>query len=140
MFEKAPNPIILDDPAEIEARQLKGRAGCYIPNTGDLFVNGLYEAVTRTIDDVEPDYAGQTDPETLRRLVLQAAQKLLAFRVGKAVVFALAKRANDDWGDDNMAVALTPESLSIAADNYEESLNAVKRAVREGIKLDKVAA
>jgi hypothetical protein len=35
--------------------------------------------------------------------------------------------------------ALTKESLSIAADNYEESLNAVRRQIREGIKLTTVA-
>jgi hypothetical protein len=39
-----------------------------------------------------------------------------------------------------MQAALTKESLSIAADNYEQSLSVVKRRVREGIKLEQAAA
>jgi len=39
-----------------------------------------------------------------------------------------------------MMAALSKESLSIAADNYDESLSFVKRNVREKIKLEKMAA
>jgi hypothetical protein len=39
-----------------------------------------------------------------------------------------------------MVTALTKESLSIAAENYEKSLNQVRRALREGVKREKVAA
>ena len=35
--------------------------------------------------------------------------------------------------------ALTKESLSIAADNYEESINQVRRVIRDGIKMTKAA-
>jgi hypothetical protein len=45
----------------------------FIVDTGDLFVNGLYEAVSRTLDDVEPDFAGQGDPEAVRDLTLSLA-------------------------------------------------------------------
>jgi hypothetical protein len=41
---------------------------------------------------------------------------------------------------DLWPTAFSKESLSIAADNYEESLSFVKRNVREKIKLEKVAA
>jgi hypothetical protein len=64
----------------------------------------------------------------------------MAFRVGKATVFALAKRANQDWTEGDMMAAPTKESLSIAADNYEESINPVRKAIRGGIKLARVAA
>jgi hypothetical protein len=62
------------------------------------------------------------------------------FRVGKATVYALAKRANADWGEPAMTIAFSKESLSIAADNYDESLPFVKRNVRDRIKLEKLAA
>jgi hypothetical protein len=39
-----------------------------------------------------------------------------------------------------MMAALTKESLSIAADNYEESLTPIRRNVRVGIKMEKAAA
>ena len=49
-------------------------------------------------------------------MMVDAARNTMAFRVGKATVFALAKRANQDWSENDMVTALTKESLSIAAD------------------------
>jgi hypothetical protein len=140
VFEKAPKPIVLDDPEEIAEKGLKGRAAWFVIETGDLFVNGLYEAVDRTINDVEPEFVGHADSEVIRRISTSAARRALALRVGKATVFALAKRVNEDWTQRDMQAALTKESLSIAADNYEESLSVVRKNIREGIKLEKVAA
>jgi hypothetical protein len=131
---------MLDNSEEIAERGLKGRAALFILETGDLFVNGLYEAVTRTVDDIEPDFAGQADAELIRELVTSAARRQLAFRVGKATVFALAKRANEDWDEQALGMALAKESLSMAADNYLESLAAVRREVKEGIKVSRLQA
>ena len=44
------------------------------------------------------------------------------------------------WGEAAMVAAFSKESLSIAADNYEESLSFVRRIVRDAIKLEKLAA
>jgi hypothetical protein len=55
-------------------------------------------------------------------------------------VYALAKRVNEDWGETAMMAALSKESLSIAADDYDESLPFVRRNVKEKIKLEKLAA
>lgn len=124
---------------EVQEKGLKGRAAEFIPETGDLFVNGLYGAVDRTLADIEPEFTGQIEPESLRSLVTRAARHALVFRVGKATVYALAKRANDDWGEAAMVAAFSKESLSIAADNYEESLSFLRRNV-DAIKLEKLAA
>ncbi len=140
IYEKPPKITMLETPEAVLEKGLKGRAAEFIVETGDLFVNGLYEAVDRTVEDVEPEFVGQTDPEKIREVVISAARRALAFRVGKASVYALAKRANEDWGETAMLAALSKESLSIAADNYGESLPSVKRNVREKIKILKVAA
>src|SRR5262249_1199096 len=140
VYEKPPQIIMLKTREEVHEKKLKGRAAEFFIEAGTLFVNGLYEAVDRTIADIEGEFAGQGDPETVRTLVTEAARRAMAFRVGKATVFALAKRLNEDWSESNMRAALTKESLSIAADNYEESLSMVRRWVREGIKLERVAA
>jgi hypothetical protein len=139
MYEKAPEIIMLKTPEDVEEKKLKGKAAEFIVQTGVLFVNGLYEAVDRTVADVEPEYAGQGDPEAMRELMITSARNAMAFRVGKATVFALAKRANEDWTEADMMAGLSKESLSIAADNYEESLNQVKRAIRDGVKMAKAA-
>jgi hypothetical protein len=140
VYEKAPTIIMLEALEDVLEKGLKGRAASFVTETGQLFVNGLYEAVDRTVADIEPEFVGQTDAETVRKLVTKAARREMAFRVGKATVFALAKRANEDWSESDMAAALTKESLSIAADDYLESLPAVRRRVRDDIKLEKVAA
>jgi hypothetical protein len=140
MYEKAPEIFMLTTPEEVDEKKLRGKAAEFIRETGVLFVNGLYEAVDRTVADVEPEYVGQGDPEALRELIVTSARNAMAFRVGKATVFALAKRANEDWTEADMNSALTKESLSIAADNYEESINQVRRAIRDGIKMAKAAA
>jgi hypothetical protein len=140
VFERPPNFHMLVDPEEINEKGLKGRAAMFIIDTGDLFVNGLYEAVTRSLDDIEPEFTSLADPETVRDLITRAARRALAFRVGKATVFALAKRANEDWDQQALAAALSKESLSIAADNYLESLVSIRKEVREAIKLAKMAA
>jgi hypothetical protein len=86
---------------------------------GDLFVNGLYEAVERTVAHIEPEFVGQAEPERVREFVTSAARRALAFRVGKATVYALSKRASEDWGEVAMTIAFSKESLSKAADNYD---------------------
>jgi hypothetical protein len=140
IYERAPQITMLETAEDVLEKGLKGRAAEFIVETGDLFVNGLYEAVDRTVSDVEPEFAASGDAETIRRLVTSAARRALALRVGKATVYALAKRANEDWSESAMLAALSKESLSIAADNYEESLTPVRKHVRDGIKYEKVAA
>lgn len=135
VFEKPPNFIMLIKPEEILEKNLKGRGALFILETGDLFVNGLYEAVTRTMEDIEPDFVGQGDPEMIRDLIISAARRHMARRVGKATVFALAKRANEDWDESAFKMALAKESLTLAADNYLESLAAIRREVKDGIKV-----
>jgi len=140
VYEKPPQIVMLETQEAVDEKKLKGRAAEFFVETGTLFVNGLYEAVDRTIADIEPEFAAQGDAESVRTLVTKAARHAMAYRVGKATVFALAKRLNEDWSESDMRAALTKESLSIAADNYEESLSVVRRRVREGLKLERVAA
>ncbi len=132
MYERAPNIIMLDDDSDVAEKGLRGRAAKFITETGDLFVNGLYEAVDRTADLVAPELADVgADRDEVRAALLRAARRALALRVGKAAVFALAKRGRDHWDEHAMGAALSRESLSMAADNYGESVAFVALRVRE---------
>ena len=126
---------MLDSVEEVLEKGLKGRAALFISGTGQLFVNGLYEAVDRTAEDIEPEFVEQADEEAIRTSVVEAARTAMAYRVGKAVVYALAKRANEDWSEGDLATALAKESLSLAADDYLESLSRVRRQVRDAVLL-----
>ena len=133
-LERVPTIKILVDPEEIEAKAISGRAGRFYKDTQTLFVNGKYSAVDRMAGELELSFSGQGDAEELRKLVLKAAQRFTAFRVGKATCYAISKRLADDWNIDDLDRATSPESLSLAADDYRQSLNAAKNWVRSRLK------
>ena len=43
---------MLETPEEVLEKGLQGRAASFFTATGDLFVNGLYEAIDRTVTDM----------------------------------------------------------------------------------------
>jgi hypothetical protein len=87
---------MLESIEDVIDKGLKGRAASFVIETGELFVNGLYEAGDRTVGDTEPEFASEADAEAVHTSVIDAARTKMAYRVGKAVVFALAKRADED--------------------------------------------
>jgi len=58
----------------------------------------------------------------------------MAFRVGKATCYAISKRLSDDWSGDDLDRATSPESLTMAADDYKQSLSSAKKWVKESVK------
>lgn len=137
-LERVPTIEILTTPEEIEAKGIKGRAGKFYKDAQTLFVNGKYSAVDRMAAELELPFAGQGEPEALRALVLKAAQRFTAFRVGKATCYAISKRLADDWSIDDLDRATSPESLSLAADDYRQSINAARKWVRTELKVGSV--
>jgi hypothetical protein len=129
-LERVPTIEILTDLEEIGEKALAGRAGRYYKSSQTLFVNGKYSAVDRMAAELEASFAGQGEAEELRGVVLRAAQRFTAFRVGKATCFAISKRLADDWSMDDLDRATSPESLSLAADDYRQSINAARKWIR----------
>lgn len=134
-LERVPTIEILISPEEIEAKGIKGRAGKFYKEAQTLFVNGKYSAVDRMAAELEVAFAGQGDPEVIRSLVLKAAQRFTAFRVGKATCYAISKRLADDWSMDDLDRATSPESLSLSADDYRQSINAARKWIRTEVKV-----
>ena len=73
-------------------------------------------------------------------MALQASQRTLAFRVGKATCFALAKRLLDDWSTSDLDKATSPESLSMAADDYRQSLAAARKWIKDRVRMASAVA
>ena len=138
-MERAPEIIILEKEEEIAAKGIQGRAGIFYRDVQTVFVNGLYPAIARMASELAREFPQDEDPEATRALVNQAAQRWAAFRVGKAVCYALAKRILDDWSVGDMEKATSPESLSLAADDYRQSISSAKRWVAERRKLAQVS-
>lgn len=139
-LERAPDIKILTDPQEISDRGLKGRAAKFYGDVQTLFVNGIYPVVERMADELADEFVGADDAEEARSLALQAAQRTLAFRVGKATCFALAKRLQDDWSTEDLDRATSPESLSMAADDYRQSMAPARRWIKDRVRMADVAA
>ncbi len=139
-LERAPEIKILTDPQEIADRGLKGRAAKFYGDVQMLFVNGIYPVVERMADELADEFVNAEDVEEARTLAVQAAQRTLAFRVGKATCFALAKRLLDDWSSEDLDRATSPESLSMAADDYRQSISAARRWIKDRVRMANVAA
>jgi hypothetical protein len=137
-LERAPQLIPLDSEEEIEQKNIKGRAGRYYPKSGELFINMLYPSVTQMREVLEKEYAHAPDIEIMKTMALEHSRNSMIQRVGLAVVFALAKRLNKEWDEEAMAKALEPESLSLAADNYFESLQDARRSVGTKLRMKRV--
>ena len=137
-LERVPDVKILTDPEEIADKLLKGRAGKFYKDGQELFVNGLYPVVERMAAELEREFTGSADPEEIRAAAVRASQKSMAFRVGKVVCFALSKRLAEDWSMNDLDTATSPESLSMAADNFRESIGIGKKWVKELLKVNQI--
>lgn len=139
-LERAPEIKILTEADEIADREMKGRAARFYPEVQTLFVNGLYPVVAKMADELSNEFSDAEDPDEARATALQASQRTLAFRVGKATCFALAKRMLDDWSTEDLERATSPESLSMAADDYRQSLASARKWIKDRVRIASVSA
>jgi hypothetical protein len=138
-MERAPEIIQLWDDAEIEEKGLKGRAARYVMESSLLFVNMNYPAVADMKSQLEAEYADATDTETMRQLAQQNAEKTMILRVGRTVVYALAKQLNKEWDQKALETAASPESLSMAADDFADAMQNVRRAIGKALRTNRTS-
>jgi hypothetical protein len=128
-LERAPEIIPLWEDEEIEGKGLKGRAGRFVMEAGQLFVNMQYSAIGEMRAQLEAEYAGATDLDAMRSLAKQHAERTMILRIGRTVVYALAKQLNTEWDKRALETASSPESLSMAADDFTDALQNVRRDI-----------
>jgi hypothetical protein len=137
-LERAPEIIPLYDDEDIEEKGLKGRAGRFVMEPGQLFVNMQYPAINEMQNQLEAEYA-DAEPEIIRELAKQHAERTMILRVGRTVVFALAKQLNKEWDQRALETASSPESLSMAADDFTDALQNVRRDIGRKLRMTRVA-
>jgi hypothetical protein len=126
--ERAPLIIPLRTEEEIEEKQLRGRAARYYDN-GQLFVNMMYPSIQLMREQLEVEYLDVPDIDQLRDLAQQLAEQTVMLLVGRAVVYSLAKQIDKDWNSEAVKQALSPESLSLAADDFHDALQSARRKI-----------
>jgi len=89
----------------------------------------LYPSVQLMKDQLQREYASSHDPEQVVELAQQASEQTIMILVGRAVVYALAKQVNKDWNAEAVRQALSPESLSLAADDFQDALQSARRKI-----------
>jgi hypothetical protein len=74
----------------------------------------------------------------MRSLVKQHAERTIILRVGRTVVYALAKQLNKEWDQKALAAAFSPKSLSMAADDFADALQNVRRDVGGRLRVTRI--
>jgi hypothetical protein len=128
-LDRAPQIMLLRDEKEIEEKELKGRAARYYLESNSLFVNMQYPAIAEMTAQLEAEYASASDPELMRSRAFEIAEKTMIRRVGRTVVYALAKQLNKEWDQKAVEIASSPESLSMAADDFADAMQNARRTM-----------
>ncbi|WP_060978625.1 MULTISPECIES: hypothetical protein [Pseudomonadota] len=137
-LEQAPEIIPLRDPEQVEEKGITSKAARYVRETNQLFVNLTYSAVAAAQEDLGLRYATYEEPEIVRELARQWAERLVMGRVGYAVVYAQAKQLIREWTSDDVKKALEPESLSLAADGWRDAVSTAYRSISRRLGAAKV--
>jgi hypothetical protein len=132
--------MLLRDEAQIEEKGLKGKAAKFYQDASQLFVNMRYAAVGSMQRQLELEYAASPDPEFMRQMALELSERTMISRVGRAVIYGLAKQLNREWTNDDMARAQSPESLSLAADDFVDALQNARRRMGQALRTGKQEA
>lgn len=134
--EKAPEIKKLYTDEEIEEKQLRGRAARYY-ESGLLFVNMKYPSIALMREELEREYGSAQEIESMRAMALTLSERTMIIRVGRAVVYALAKQLSKEWDQAAMKQAMAPESLSLAADDYADALQSARRKLGKTFRVSK---
>src|SRR5262249_55993740 len=116
----------------------KGRAARLVMEAGQLFINMQYPAIGDMRAQLEAEYADATDPEMVRALAKQHAERTMILRVGRTVVYALSKQLNKEWDEEALKKAASPESLSMAADDFADALQNVRRDIGRKLRVNRI--
>jgi hypothetical protein len=64
----------------------------------------------------------------------------MILRIGRTVVYALAKQLNKEWDQRALETASSPESLSMAADDFTDALQNVRRDIGRKLRMNRTVA
>jgi hypothetical protein len=135
VVENAPALFLLRNQQELADRDLTYRAACYYPESHQLHVNLTYPAVAETakmLVDTAPEGA---DMETVLDVAQTVAERAMVLRVARALTYGLAKRsAPQGWRDTHMRMLLSPESLSLAAEDLRTGWADTEAAMAQALE------
>ena len=133
-YEVPPQIVALRDPADIEERGITTKAARFYPETHQVFINCNYGAVDRIRGELVGAFAAEPDQGRVNELALTSAEQITTRLICRKLALGLSKHGT--WNDWEVAHALSNESLSLAAEDYESELPGARRAMQQALDIE----
>jgi hypothetical protein len=136
VLEVPPALVLLRDPQEIADRDLAERAAAYYAETHQLHLNLTYPAVALLAERLRALAPPEAEPAAVAEAAQLVAERAMVLRVVRALVHGLAKRGQPRaWREAQLKHLLSPESLTLAADDNETGWLDSEQAMRTALLL-----
>ncbi|ONG50454.1 ATP-binding protein [Pseudoroseomonas deserti] len=132
-FEVPPALVLLRDAQEIADRDLTERAAAYYAETHQLHVNLAYPAVALLAERLRALAPPEAEPEVVAEAAQLVAERAMVLRLVRALAHGLAKRGQKAWRDAQVKHVLSPEGLTLAADDNETGWLDSEQAMRTAL-------
>lgn len=135
---RVPDFVIIQDEISLkEHPNLNERAAEFIEETNTIFINMRYEAPQKLEYLLNKEYANKGIPDLIKETIYVYIQDYFKLRIGRTVVYALAKRANRIWTAEEVKTAISTESLSMAADDFMTEITSIRKVLSTKFKTDR---
>ncbi|WP_159995742.1 ATP-binding protein [Roseomonas sp. 18066] len=133
VFEVAPALVLLRDAQEIADRDLGERAAAYYAETHQLHVNLGYPAVALLAERLRALAPLDAEPDVVAEAAQLVAERAMVLRLVRALAHGLSKRGQKAWRDAQVKHVLSPEGLTLAADDNETGWLDSEQAMRTAL-------
>ncbi len=135
----APHPEILEDDEKIEEKGIKYKAACYDEENNLLLINGKYHVIDDIMNDLMDRHVNHPDQELVSFTAKYKARDIITLLTGRVVVYAKAKKKKDaNWSESEIEKALSPESLTMAAEAWASVMTPYHSEMSRAFKIEKV--
>jgi hypothetical protein len=136
-IETPPGIVLLRDQRHVHDRLLDGRAAGYDTSTHELFVNMRYPAIAAMAEALAGEIGPPADPARVETEARNAAEHVTLRRIGRALIHGLAKRdAASGWNRWQLEAAISPEALTLAADDTVWSMPEARALLSRALAAD----
>jgi|TARA_B100001964_G_C14209224_1_gene589645 hypothetical protein len=133
--QQIPDFIMIRTEEELKQHpDLHGRGARYVEETNEVYINMLFEPMVLTERLLKKEYSGAGPEEEVDNQVRRISEEMFQLRIGKAIVYSLAKRNKLHWTPEEVEKAFSTETLSIVADGWLDDITDARRKMSSVFK------
>jgi hypothetical protein len=134
----APDFRFLTDEEMIEEQGITNKAASFDDTNNLIYINGRYKAFDAICDDLMDRHASHPDQNAVMDIAMSKAKDIMTVLIGRVVVYAKAKiNKSQNWSEAEIEKALSPESLTMAADSWATNMMPYHQEMSRAFKLEK---